>query len=59
MKKKTNLRLMAVTGMVVLIACGSAWADLADGLIAHWPLDDGEGLAAVVLNGYAVVFLTD
>ena len=47
MKRKTNLRLMAVTGMVVLIVCGSAWADLADGLIAHWPLDDGEGLTAV------------
>ena len=30
---------MSVAVMVVLIGTGSAWADLTDGLVAHWKLD--------------------
>jgi hypothetical protein len=39
METKTNLCLMAVAIMAVLIGTGSAWADLTDGLVAHWKLD--------------------
>jgi len=39
MAKKAILRLTAVAVMVVLIGTGSAWADLTDGLVAHWKLD--------------------
>ncbi len=39
MTKKANLKLMTVAMMVVLIGAGSAWADLTDGLVAHWKLD--------------------
>ncbi len=39
MAKRTNLRIMVVAIMVVLIGVGSAWADLTDGLVAHWKLD--------------------
>lgn len=39
MAKRTILRLMAVALMVVVIGTGSAWADLTDGLVAHWKLD--------------------
>ncbi len=38
---KTNLVLVAVS--VVLVLSGSAWADLTDGLVAHWTFDEGEG----------------
>ena len=38
MAKRANLRLMAVAIMVVLIG-GSVYADLTDGLVAHWKLD--------------------
>ena len=40
MGKKANIRLMAVSVMAVLIVTGFAWADLTDGLAAHWKLDD-------------------
>lgn len=46
MAKKTNLRLIAVAVMVVLIGTGSAWADLTDGLVAHWKLDETDGTTA-------------
>ena len=45
-KQQTNL----VAVMVVLIACGSVWADLTDGLIAYWTFDD-EGDIAYDLAG--------
>jgi len=32
--------------LIVLIGTGSAWADLADGLIAHWMLDETSGTTA-------------
>ena len=41
--KKANLRLMAVVIMVVLIGAGLSHADLTDGLVAHWKLDEGSG----------------
>ena len=37
---------MAVAVLVVLIGGGSAWADLTDGLVAHWKLDDATGTIA-------------
>jgi hypothetical protein len=39
MAKRTNLRLTVVAVIIVLIGTGSTWADLTDGLIAHWKLD--------------------
>jgi len=39
MAKSNNLRLMAVVVLVILIGTGSVWADLTDGLIAHWKFD--------------------
>ncbi|UCC22461.1 MAG: LamG domain-containing protein [Planctomycetota bacterium] len=32
--------------LVLLIGAGSAWADLTDGLVAHWKLDEETGLTA-------------
>ena len=43
MAKKANLRLMAVAALLVLIATSPAWADLTDGLVAHWRFDEGNG----------------
>ena len=39
MAKRTNFRLIVTVVLVVLIGAGSAWADLTDGLVAHWKLD--------------------
>jgi len=39
MDRKANFRLMAVAVIIISIGTGSAWADLEDGLIAHWKLD--------------------
>ena len=38
----TKTRIITVIFMV-LIGTGSAWADLTDGLIAHWEFDEGSG----------------
>ena len=46
MVNKTNLRLIAVAVMVVLAGAGLAQADLTDGLIAHWKLDEISGTTA-------------
>jgi len=46
MVKKTNLRLLAMTIMMVLAGAGLAHADLTDGLIAHWALDETSGTTA-------------
>jgi len=36
-----KVKMMAVLG--VLVMCGPAWADLTDGLVAHWEFDEGSG----------------
>ena len=36
-RAKVNLIITAI--LITLIATGSAWADLSDGLVAHWKLD--------------------
>jgi hypothetical protein len=42
MAKKAKFALK-VAILVVLIGAGSAWADLADGLVAHWQFEEGSG----------------
>ena len=42
MAKRTNLKVTAVAVLVILVG-GSVWADLSEGLIAHWAFDEGVG----------------
>ena len=46
MAKKANLKLIAVAIMVILIGTGLAQADLTDGLVAYWKLDETSGTIA-------------
>lgn len=46
MIKQTNLGLMVVAILVVLIGAGSVAADLTDGLVAHWKLNETSGTIA-------------
>ncbi|MHC4738742.1 MAG: LamG domain-containing protein [Planctomycetota bacterium] len=43
-KKKTSLVIAVV--FVVMVVTSSVWADLTDGLIAHWKFDEGSGSTA-------------
>ena len=61
MAKKMNFRVMILLAvMLVVISTSSAWADLTDGLVAHWKLDsDANDSAGNINNTYSFTLYKD
>jgi len=41
--KEARIRQSAGIVLVMIMLCGAGWADLSDGLVAHWTFDEGQG----------------